>query len=584
MACQALGKTDEARAAFQEAVRHQPGHADALFRLGSLLADQGQRAEAVVQYRAALQAQPDHADALLRLGVALAELGQLDEAIPRLQAAVQTRPDSAPAHYNLGVALAEKNKLNEAAQSLQEALRLRPNYAAAYYSLGNVLQSQGKRGEAMGQYRRALECKPDYFEAYNNLGLALFEERKREEAVVILEHAARLRPNSAEAQNNLGMGLVELGRFAEAEACYRQALRLNPQFVDAHNNLGSAFKEQGRLEEALASYQVALWLNFESASTHWNRSLALLRAGQFAEGWAEYEWRWKRKKTALRRFPQPAWDGSPLAGRTLLIYMEQGLGDMIQFIRFAALAREGGGRVVVECPPVLQALFSGCAGIDELVVEGSPLPPFDVHIPLMSLPYRLGTKGESIPAQVPYLTADPERLEFWGRQLGGLEGHKIGITWQGNPHHQWDHHRSFPLAGLAPVASVPGVRLISLQKGPGTEQLGGQAAGFPVMVLEDEVDPPGRAFADTAAIMRHLDLVITTDTAMAHLAGGLAVPVWLALSKVSDWRWLLEREDSPWYPTMRLFRQTELGNWKPVFARMAEELQPLLGKKHDTKI
>jgi tetratricopeptide (TPR) repeat protein len=308
----------------------QPDPADPEFHLGTLLADQGQRAEAVAHYRRALQAQPDHADALLRLGVALAEQGQLDEAVSHLRAAVQARPESAAAHYNLGVALAEQNHLDEAARCLQEALRLRPDYAAAFYSLANVVQGQGKRDEVVAQYRAALRCKPDYFEAYNNLGLALFEFRRRQEAVVILEQAARLRPQSPEAHNNLGMALVELGWFAEAEACYREALRLNPQYADAHNNLDSAFKEQGRLDEALASYQVALWHGPDSAGTHWNRSLAWLCQGNYAQGVPEYEWRWRRKMSPPRRFTQPPWDGSDLAGRTLLIWMEQGLGDMIR--------------------------------------------------------------------------------------------------------------------------------------------------------------------------------------------------------------------------------------------------------------
>jgi hypothetical protein len=252
--------------------------------------------------------------------------------------------------------------------------------------------------------------------------------------------------------------------------------------------------------------------------------------------------------------------------------MEQGLGDMIQFIRYAPLVK--GGRVVVECPGTLVPLFSSCPGIDRLVAEGDALPEYDVHLPLLSLPHRLGTTLATVPADVPYLAAPAERIERWRAAVAAVEGFKVGVVWQGNRLYQWDRHRSVPLAAFAPLARLPGVRLVSLQKGHGTEQLREAGRGFPVTELAGEMDEGG-VFLDTAAVMKHLDLVVAADTAVAHLAGALGVPVWLALSAISDWRWLTKREDSPWYPTMRLFRQTTLGEWGSVFGRMADEVRSL---------
>ncbi len=367
------------------------------------------------------------------------------------------------------------------------------------------------------------------------------------------------------------MALAALGRFAEAENCYHEALRLNPRYAEAHNNLASALQALGRHEEALAGYDLALLYQPDSASAHWNRSLAWLQQGDYQRGWPEYEWRWRRDRVVRRRLPGAPWDGAPLDGRTLLIYPEQGLGDQIQFVRYAPLARQQGGRVVVECPPALLGLFATCPGIDQLVAEGTPLPPFDVHVPVMSLPHRLGTTLETIPAAVPYLSADPARVASWAEVLAGIPGYRVGIAWQGNPRHAWDRHRSIPLARFAPLAQVPGVRLVSLQKGPGVEQLRGLAERLPVAVLPDG---PEGTFLDTAAVVSQLDLVVTADTALAHLAGALGVPVWVALSAHSDWRWLRDREDTPWYPSMRLFRQATLGDWPGVFACMAAELGP----------
>ncbi len=577
-ALQGQGRHAEAADAFGRSVHLRPEDADGYAGMASALAALGRRDEAEKRFRRALQLRPGDADALAQLGLLLAGRGRLDEAVGLLLRATQARPDFAPAFHNLGVALAQQGKPDEAARALEESVRLRPDYAEAFYNLGNVLQGLGRRDEAGERYREATRLRPRYGEAYNNLGLLLTETGRHGEAAAMLAQAVRLRPQAVEGHNNLGLAYTALGRFAEAEACFREALRLDPGYVEGHNNLGSAYKEQGRLDEALACYQTALWLDPQSASTRYNRSLALLQGGDYAEGWKEYEWRWRRKQAAGRAFARPRWDGSPLSGRTLLLWCEQGLGDAIQFVRYAPLAQAGGGRVVLECPGFMVPLFSTCAGVDALVAEGSSLPEYDVQAPLMSLPGLLGTTLETVPADVPYLHAEPARVERWKARLEGVGGFKVGVVWQGNPRHPWDRWRSFPLQCLAPLAAVEGVRLVGLQKGAGVEQLKNLSGRFAVEDLGEELDAEGGAFLDAAAVMKGLDLVATADTAAAHLAGALGVRVWVALAAVADWRWLCGREDAPWYPTMRLFRQRTPGDWPEVFARMAAELRTLAGK------
>jgi tetratricopeptide (TPR) repeat protein len=571
----AQGKAAEAAAAGEQAVRLRPDSADAHFGLGQALAALGRREKAVGPYREALRLRPDHPDATAALGLALAETGRPAEALPHLRETARLRPDSPTALHNLGVALAQVGRHAEAVRGLEEALRLKPDYVEALFNLGTTLKELGRHDEAVPRLREALRLKPDHGGALNNLGLTLVEAGRPAEAVPFLRQAARLTPALKEAHNNLGLALADLGRFAEAEACYERALALGPAYVEAHTNLGSACKEQGRLEEALTCYQVALWLHPESATAHYNRSLAWLQQGDYEQGWAEYEWRWKRRQARPRLFDRPRWDGSPLAGRTALLWCEQGLGDTLHFVRYAALVKAKGGAVVLECPAPLVPLLSGCPGVDRLVAEKTPLPAYDVQAALLSLPHLLGTTLATVPAAVPYLHADPARVEAWRGRLGAGGDFRVGIIWQGNPRHQWDRHRSAPLVSFAPLARLPGVRLYSLQKGPGTEQLAAAGRRLGVAALPAELDAEGGAFLDTAAVMKTLDLVVTVDTAAAHLAGALGVPVWVAVSQVSDWRWLLGREDTPWYPTMRLFRQERLGEWGPVFERMAAELRYL---------
>jgi tetratricopeptide (TPR) repeat protein len=665
-----LGKWTEAAAAYQNALRLAPALAAGHFGLANVHKEQGQRAEAIACYRRGLAAAPDHAEALLNLGVLLAEESQLDAAIEQWQHLLRLQPDQAQAQQNLGVALAQQGNYAEAMRSLERALELRPDYAEACCNLANVLcqgsrstgQGPGARGQGEEGRERAVELllraarlKPEYVDAYHNLASVLTELHRWADATVWARQAIRLcqamrqetevrsrrpevsgqhqaplsthhapptthHPLAASCYNQLGLALAGQARYAEAEAAYQAALEAKPAYAEAHSNLGNLFQEQGRLPEALAAYDLALVHDPQSASTHWNRALSLLQAGDFAQGWREYEWRWQRPQTPPRPFREPRWDGTPLQGRTLLIYMEQGLGDMLLFIRFARLAKERGGKVIVECPPMLVELFARCPGVDQVVAEGSPLPPFDVQVPLMSLSGLLGTTLETVPADVPYLFAEDALVQQWGMKLQERLGRSlvgqaaratdrtptqskdrapaqrgdrapanlsptpdscslpsdsspltIGIVWQGNPRHGLDRYRSIPLIEFAPLARVPGVQLVSLQQQAGREQLHHLRGRFVVVELLE----PECSWSDTAALVQNLDLVIAVDTAVCHLAGGLGKPVWVPLSAVGEWRWLLHRDDSPWYPTMRLFRQKRLGSWRGVFRRMVRVLTSL---------
>ena len=443
-----------------------------------------------------------------------------------------------------------------------------PGAVAAWQMIGAIHQLEGRLDLAVTNYQHVLRLDPNHVEALNNLSVALQAQGDIERALDGLRRAIALKPEYADAHSNLGNALQEQGHLDGAVAAYRQALQLKPAHFDALNNLGNALRAQGKLVESVASYERALQVKPDNPQVRMSRALCWLQMGDFERGWAEYEWRLKCKEFSIPAFRQPLWDGSPLEGRLILLYADHGLGDSIQFIRYAPMVKARGGCVIVACQQPLARLLATCPGIDEVFAEGSLLPDFAFYAPLMSLPTILGTSLSSVPAEVPYVTADRALVEQWRGELEPGGGFKIGIAWQGNPRYRRDHQRSFRLAQLEPLARVEGVRLLSLQKGAGTDQIAQLGERFAVSDLGSQFTD----FMDTAAVMRNLDLVITSDSSIAHLAGALGVRIWVAIPVAADWRWLNEREDSPWYPTMRLFRQKRWGDWDEVFARMAGEL------------
>lgn len=572
--CRNQAKLEEALAAYQCAVELRPDLAQAHNGLGIVWQQQGRLAEAAAGFKAAIRARPDFAPAHNNLGNVLKEMGRNDLALTAYQEAVRLKPDFAEAHSNLGNLQRELGQIDDAVASCRLALRLKPDFAIGHNHLGAAYSKMRKWNDAVACYRQAIALLPAYPEAHSNLGDALRELGQLDEAAASFREAIRLRPELAEPHAGLSLVLLQLGDLAGCQESCREALRLRGGGGSAQLNLTLSIVAllEGRHEESIAYCDAALQQEPDSPEAHKNRAIVRLLQGRFSEGLPEYEWRWKCPELPERPFQQPLWDGGPLDGKTIMLHAEQGLGDTIQFVRYARLVKQRGGRVIVVCQKTLLPLLAGCEGIERLVAQGDPLPAFDVHAPLLSLPRIFGTTLETIPNDVPYLQAEPTLVERWRRALDELPGYRVGIAWQGSRSFYFDRLRSLPLAEFAPLADVPGVTLVSLQKGYGSEQLAALAGRFSVIDLAARLDETTGPFVDTAAVMKSLDLVITSDTSIAHLAGSLAVPVWVALPFAPDWRWLLEREDSPWYPTMRLFRQSERGDWRSVFERMAAAL------------
>jgi len=414
----------------------------------------------------------------------------------------------------------------------------------------------GRLTEAVACYRLAVGLMPDWAELANNLGVALEAQGRLEQAASEYSRALRLKPEYAEAHFNLGNALRGLGRLSEAVASYERALELKPDHVETHCNLGSALQDLGRLDRAMACYERALALKPDAGNPQFNRALLQLLRGDFAAGWRNFEGRWRTRK-APRGFPQPLWRGEPLRGARILLHAEQGLGDTLQFLRYVPLVQQAGGTVVLDVSARLRRLAGQLPGLSAVVASGEPLPPFDWQCPLMSLPLALGADG-AIPAETPYLLV-PEQALKAAETLSWPSGKpRVGLAWAGNPTHAKDRFRSMALGLLAPLFGVEGVRFFSLQMGPAAAERAAYADRL------TDLAPATSDMADTAAQMTHLDLVITVDTAVAHLAGALGRPAWVLLSCAADWRWQLRRCDSPWYPTVRLFRQPGLGEWEPV--------------------
>jgi tetratricopeptide (TPR) repeat protein len=449
---------------------------------------------------------------------------------------------------------------------------LNPARADGHFNLGMVLRNQGRSAEAAACHREALRLNPQHAAAHNDLGILLKEQGRLDEAGACFRRALDIDPGYAFAHHNLGGLLNEQGDLAEAAECFRQALRINPCLAPAHTSLGLTLMQMGLFSKAREHHEEALRIHPGSGAALWNRSLLHLLTGDFEAGWKDYEERLAILDKSPRPFQQPRWDGSSLVGKTILVYAEQGLGDTIQFVRYLSLVKERGATVLFECQPALAQLCSGVLGVDQIIVRGAALPPHDVQVALLSLPGIFRTTPATIPATVPYLRADPRRTEHWRRQLEPLVDFKIGIAWQGNPQNTKDCSRSLPLNRFETLARMDAVKLLSLQVGPGAEQLA--AVSFSIGDLGSRFDPS--SLQDLAAVLMNLDLVVTVDTAVAHLAGALGVRVWTLLTLIPDWRWLLERVDCPWYPTMRLFRQRRLGDWGELLERVGEELRLLV--------
>jgi tetratricopeptide (TPR) repeat protein len=519
-----------------------------------------------------LVAEPRNADVWNLLGVMAYQSGHDVVAIERLSRALESNPAHVNAHNNLGTVLKRRGRLVEAVACHRRALELRPGAAAALNNLGTALTELGNAVEAIDCFRQAIAIQPDFAEAHFNLGISLQQAGRPRDAADCYRRVVDLRPRLAHAHFNLAIALKDQGKFDESIACFRRVVEIEPGNSGALCELGRTFHSLGTRDEARSCYRRTLEIDSQHAPAHFHQAMLMLAEGDFEAGWAEYEWRWKTGKQQAPEFHQPQWDGEDISGQTILLCAEQGLGDTIQFVRYASLLKQLGATVVLQSQQPLAALLCGCQGVDRVISEGDALPPFDCYVPLLSLPKIFRTRLDTIPPNVPYLSANEELVGAWRAKLDSTGGFRIGINWHGGQGERVRSRRDIPLGLFSAIAQVEGVRLISLQKGTGTEQLTANRDRSAIVDL-GEFDTARGAFMDTAAIMRNLDLVITSDTSIAHLAGALGVPVWVGLPYVPDWRWLLGRRDCPWYPTMQLFRQQKPGDWQGVLAEICAALQ-----------
>jgi tetratricopeptide (TPR) repeat protein len=596
------GNLAEAEAIYRQVLSQQPNHAEALHLLGLIAQQSGKQDVALELITRAVHIAPNRADFFGSLGLTLQELKRLDQSISAYQQAIALNPNLAQAHNNLGNVLMLTGRLDEAepcfvramvlqpgypdphfnlgrlhsaagrlkdaASAYRQALSLRRDWPQALNNLGAVLHKQGQRQAALECFQKALAASPDYVDALNNLGDLLCEVGQAREAVAACRRAVQLRPDIPEAHNNLGNALCAAGHFDQAVAEYRRALALNPEYTEAFNNLGNAYQSMGDLEQAVVGYRTALALRPDHPSAHWNMGLVHLMRGEFEKGWPEYEWRLKMPNVARLDVSGQRWDGGDLAGRRILLHAEQALGDTIQFFRYAEFVRQRNGTIVLAVQEELLRLLAEQPGIEQCVNwKTQKLPDFDVHFPLASLPGLFKTTMETIPASVPYIVAHAERVAAWKPRVdeAARGRRKVGLLWAGRSFP--DPFRAVPPAELAGLATIPGNWFCSLQTGEGATQ-----SPPPGLELTDWTKE-FTDLADTAALMANLDLIITVDTSVAHLAGAMGKPVWVILKRVPDWRWMLGRADCAWYPTMRLFRQEQFGDFKPPVAQVVEALR-----------
>jgi tetratricopeptide (TPR) repeat protein len=546
-----------------------------------LLMDLNRFTEARARFDLALSRGVPTPELLVDRAVALIEGKRFADAIASCETALKLKPGFAPAFLIQGDAWRELGKPEEALQAYDQAARAQRDFVPAFRNRADLNMARKDYAAALEDFNRLVRLLPEDAVLHNARGQVLGELERFEEALRSFDRALALNPRYAGALHNRGVTLWNMERYEEAVAAYDQALALAPNPV-TQSNKANTLQELMRLDDAMSAHDRAVAMQPNHPSSHWNRAQGKLLQGRWREGLEEFEWRKQRPegRADYLSVPQPEWLGDgDLAGRTLLIRAEQGLGDTLHFIRYAALAQERGARVVLAVQKPLVRLLREylVPPADAVIGKDDPLPAFDLHVPAMSLAFAFRSEVESAPARVPYLKADSARIAQWRETLGD-GGFKIGIAWRGAGGVK-DRGRAYPLRLLAGIAALPGVRLISLQKGVGVEELETLPPGMKVETLGADFDSGPDAFLDTIAVMESLDLVISSDTSIAHLAGALARPTWLATKFVPEWRWLLHREDSVWYPTIRLFRQARVGDWSAVFAAMEKELAETLQSK-----
>ena len=570
------GDWQAAEPLYRQVIELQPAHWDAVYLLGTVQLQSGRFEESIELFNRIAAQRPDVPDLHNNLGVAYQAAGRWDEAARSFEVALRLRPDYEQALFNLGALMEQRGLFSDAAKCFRCAVEVNPQDATVLGRLADALKSNGEWAKAEDCYRKLSDRDPQNVDVQINLGYVLIRQESLDEAAGIFHNILQDQPNYAAVHNNLSYVYERQGRLESAEAAARRAVEIQPDYADGFNNLGNALRSMHRWDEAIAAFRKAVALRPEFALAEFNLGTTHLQMGRFAEGWPGYERRNETLDTPPREFSEPQWDGAVIPGQTLLVHADQGFGDTIQFVRFVSIVKQRSqAQIILECQQELLSLFANLDGVDQLVSEGNPLPDFDRQISLSSLGNMLDIELDTMPADVPYLSSThlltPELQQLLDSAPAGE--FKIGIAWQGNPQQARDLVRSCALEVFQPLWSVEGVSIFSLQTGEtGRSELDKNSADARLV----DVGCHFHDFADTTAVLRHLDLIISVDTAVVHLAGALGRPVWTLLAHTPDWRWLLDRSDSPWYPTMRLFRQPRWGDWPTVMRHAASELSELV--------
>jgi tetratricopeptide (TPR) repeat protein len=566
------GHLDQARTLYEQALELRPDHPGALHSLGLMAYDAGQWDTAQTYLKRAIITHPSVPEFYNTYGVILAGAGLLDQALLAYTQAATLNPAYTDAYNNMALVLSTQGQHLKAVEHLRQAIKHSPDSAVTYYNLANTLKHLDSNHEAIDHYQQALRLDPKLVQAHVNLANLLQQKSRYAEAIASYKQALDVLPDHPNILHDLGNALKACGDYDEAISTFKQALAVKPQYAQALNSLGVAYKESGQCDHAIASYDKALTLQPDYPDAHWNRTLALLLKGDLAQGWSHYQIHYEALKlrTIATRDDHPLWHGEPLKHRRILVRFEQGLGDNLQFIRYLPLIKQRGGTVIYQAKPPLLPLLERFNGIDKLI-EATPddtVPvDYDVQISLMDLPRVFNTTLDNMPASSPYLTADPKRVAAWQENFVH-SGMKIGLVWAGSPFHRNDRNRSCPIQAMSPLSQTQGVHFYGLQTGPAAQE----ALSHPNIHFQN-LGHRLRDLADTAAAIVHLDLVISVDTAILHLAGAMGQCAWGLLPYAPDWRWGLNRNDTPWYPSLRLFRQPKPGDWRTLLDEVERALQ-----------
>lgn len=566
---QAKNLYDVALIHYEKALKLEPKMFDAHVNIGNILFLKKDYTKAEYHFKKALAINPSFSMAYLGLGNLYKEIELFDEAIKYYEKTLSLEPESFEALNNIANTFLIKERIDDAIVYLHKALQVKPEEAEIYYTLGNIYKDKREYDKAIAYYENALKYNNEFADAYNGIGLVLQEKNQLDRAIEYYHKALEINSNDYVVYVNLAGALNLKDSYDEAISYCEKALEIKPDCIDAYINLGIITYLKRNYEDSIKYSLKAIDIDPENADAHFNLALALLLKGDFENGWREYEWRGRLKEKVWLKFDKPIWDGSDIKGKRLFVCTEQGFGDAIQFIRYVPLIKEKGvEEVIIECYPQLKPLFETVSGVDKVIPRGEELPEFDVYCHLLSLPNIFKTNISNIPSNIPYFNINKEVIEKWNTLITGNDRIKVGLAWAGSPRHKNDRNRSIMLKLLKPVLDINDIDFYSLQVGPGSEQLKELDNEKCMIDLTNNIND----FLDTAGLILNLDLVISVDTSVAHLAGALGKHVWVLLPYVPDWRWLLNREDSPWYPTMRLFRQRSSGNWDSIVQDIKEEL------------